>query len=192
MFKFTKTGINIIRFLIVAIIFCLIQIFMYLYANQAKIETELNENMMQNQKEFISEQKETEEADIWQIEIEKIGLVANISEGTTKEILNKYIGHFVETQKEEGNIGLAAHNRGYEINYFEKLKLLKEGDEIQYKHNQYENTYEVIKNIIIKDTNWEYLENTEENQITLITCVENEPEFRRCVQAVEKEEEEIY
>ena len=48
------------------------------------------------------------------------------------------------------------------------------------------------KNIIIKDTNWEYLENTEENQITLITCVENEPEFRRCIQAVEKEEEDIY
>ena len=42
---------------------------------------------------------------------------------------------------------------------------------------------------IIKDTEWEYLDNTEENMLTLITCVENEPEYRRCVQAVEKEEE---
>ena len=45
--------------------------------------------------------------------------------------------------------------------------------------------YEVIKNKIITDTDWEVLENTEENTLTLITCVENEPNYRRCVQAVE-------
>ena len=28
---------------------------------------------------------------------------------------------------------------------------------------------------------------TEENRITLITCVENEPEYRRCIQGIEKE-----
>ena len=42
---------------------------------------------------------------------------------------------------------------------------------------------------IIKDTEWKYLKNTEDNRLTLITCVENQPEYRRCVQAVEKEEE---
>ena len=31
-----------------------------------------------------------------------------------------------------------------------------------------------------------FLEKTEENTITLITCVENEPEYRRCVQAIEE------
>lgn len=129
---------------------------------------------------------------IWQLEIEKISLVANISEGTTKEILNQNIGHFTETQKEDGNIGLAAHNRGYNVNYFENLKLLQKEDEIKYKYGQYENTYEVIKNIIIKDTDWTYLENTEDNRITLITCVENEPNYRRCVQAVEKQKEDNY
>ena len=49
--------------------------------------------------------------------------------------------------------------------------------------------YEVEKNRIIKDTDWKYLENTEDNRLTLITCVENEPEYRRCIQAIEKEEE---
>ena len=29
------------------------------------------------------------------------------------------------------------------------------------------------------------LENTEDNRITLITCVENRPELRRCIQAKE-------
>lgn len=132
----------------------------------------------------------TEEKDIqWKLIIPKISLEAEISEGTSKEVMNKYIGHFEETSKKSGNIGLAAHNRGYEVNYFKEIKNLKEGDEIIYKYNDFNKTYLVVKNKIIKDTDWEDLEQTEENQITLITCVENEPEYRRCVQATEKKEE---
>lgn len=184
MFKFTKTSILYVSTII---IFILIQIFI----NQYKIETEINENILEDTEKIksIKEEGMQTENEIWQIEIPKISLIANIAEGTTKEILNQYVGHFQETQKENGNIGLAAHNRGYEVNYFQDLKLLKEGDEIKYKHNEFEKIYEVEKSRIIKDTDWEYLENTEENTLTLITCVENEPEYRRCVQAVEKEEE---
>ena len=197
MFKFTKTDIKFKRLILFSVIFLSILISMYLYSRTNF--NEKNENIMQINKNIISEesilsnQNPQEENYIWQIEIEKISLNAEIAEGTSKEILNKYIGHFEETQKEKGNIGIAAHNRGYDVNYFQNLRLLKEGDEIKYKYNQYENTYEVTKNIIIKDTDWQYLENTEENTLTLITCVENEPNYRRCVQAVEKEEsEEMY
>ena len=130
-----------------------------------------------------------EETDIWQIEISKINLLAEISEGTTQDTLSQYVGHFTQTSRTAGNIGLAAHNRGYEVNYFEKIKQLKEGDEITYRYNEFKNTYIVTDNIIIKDTDWEHLEATDENQITLITCVENAPEYRRCVKAIEKEEE---
>ena len=49
--------------------------------------------------------------DNWYIEIPKINLVAPISEGTTQEVMNKYVGHFENTNVWEGNIGLAAHNR---------------------------------------------------------------------------------
>lgn len=100
--------------------------------------------------------------------------------------MDKYIGHFEETTKDTGNIGLAAHNRGYENNYFERLKELKEGDKIVYYYKNTKRKYEVVKHIIIQDTDWTNLEDTEENTITLITCVENEPTYRRCVQAVEK------
>lgn len=143
-------------------------------------------------KEDIPEKSTIKEEIIntWQLEIGSIGLKAEISEGTTQEVLNKYIGHFENTSKETGNIGLAAHNRGYEVNYFERLKELKQGDEIKYQYNQYQNVYEVYKNIIIKDDDWEKLEQTEENMLTLITCVENQPEYRRCVQAREKEPQE--
>lgn len=111
---------------------------------------------------------------------------APIAEGVEAETLNLYVGHFGETSKQLGNIGLAAHNRGYEKNYFENLKKVKEKDEIKYKNDEFEKTYIVEINEIIKNTDWSYLEEDDENKITLITCVENEPEYRRCVQAVEK------
>lgn len=122
----------------------------------------------------------------WKLIIPKISLEAEISEGTSKEVMDKYIGHFEETSKKNGNIGLAAHNRGYAVNYFSQIKLLKTGDEIIYKYYNFEKKYLVIENKIIKDTDWSYLQQTEENRITLITCVENEPEYRRCIQAIEK------
>ena len=122
----------------------------------------------------------------WKIKIPKISLNAEISEGTNQEIMNQFVGHFEETSKTTGNIGLAAHNRGYKVNYFSEIKKLKEGDEIIYKYYNFEKTYIVVKNKIIKDTDWSNLENTNENKITLITCVENEPEYRRCIQGIEK------
>lgn len=47
----------------------------------------------------------------WKIEIPKINLVAEVAEGTSQEIMNKYVGHFEKTEKWNGNVGLAAHNR---------------------------------------------------------------------------------
>ena len=48
---------------------------------------------------------------IWQIEIPKINLVAEISEGTSSQVIDKYVGHFENTSIWEGNVGLASHNR---------------------------------------------------------------------------------
>ena len=186
MLKFTKTNIFCASTII---IFILIQIFIHQYP----IETEINEEIMNiqaiEQNEILEKNTEEEKEITWQIEIPKISLIAKISEGTTEEILNQYVGHFENTSRKQGNIGLAAHNRGYEVNYFKDLKLLQKGDEIKYRFNEFEKIYEVKKCRIIRDTEWEYLEETEENMLTLITCVENQPQYRRCIQAVEKEEE---
>lgn len=72
----------------------------------------------------------------WVLEIPKIDLYAEISEGTDKQTLNQDIAHFAETVREDGNIGLAAHNRGYKVNYFEKIKYLEKGDKIFYVYNR--------------------------------------------------------
>ena len=120
----------------------------------------------------------------WKIEIPAISLVANISEGTDEETLNQFVGHFELTPTKEGNVCLAAHNRGYKVNYFKNLKSLNEGAEIIYTNGEFAKTYIVNMNIKISETDWSYLENSNQNKITLITCIENEPEYRRCVQAI--------
>lgn len=153
-----------------------------------KEDTEKNSEIQNNYSVIQTEEnsKKIIEENNWEIIISQISLEASIAEGTSKEIMDKYVGHFEETSKKDGNIGLAAHNRGYAVNYFARIKELQEGDEIIYKYNDFEKVYTVVENKIIKDTDWNDLEETEENKITLITCVENEPEYRRCIQGIEK------
>lgn len=154
-----------------------------LNSNNINQSTEENIEIQNNQK--LSTNENNTQNKNWVIKIPKISLEAEISEGTSKEIMDKFVGHFEETTKISGNVGLAAHNRGYPVNYFKDIKLLKEGDEIIYKYNNVEKIYTVTENKIIKDIDWSLLESTQDNRITLITCVENEPEYRRCVQAKE-------
>ena len=124
MFKFTRAKIV---FLLCLLIFCLVQIFIYHYhkeRNKEIVEEIMKEESLVEDNAEITEEHIEQTNNIWQIQIPKISLIANISEGTTTEVLNQYVGHFENTQKELGNIGLAAHNRGYEVNYFKDLKLL--------------------------------------------------------------------
>ena len=122
----------------------------------------------------------------WYIEIPTISLKAPIQDTVNMEVLNNYVGHFEETSKTIGNIGLAGHNRGYKNNYFENINKLKIGDEIKYKYNEFEGSYYIEKIETIKSTNWSYLDNSHNNRITLITCIENKPDLRLCIQAIQK------
>lgn len=151
--------------------------------NNNILQTE-NKNTME-QLHLDSGKESSNKENIWQIEIPIIGLIAPIREGTTKEIMDEFVGHFEHTAVEQGNIGLIAHNRGYPKNYFQNIKELNVGDKIYYTYQDKTRVYYVENIIVIKETDWSYLENTEDNRITLITCVENQPEYRRCIQGIE-------
>ena len=213
MIRYTKRYVNILSLIITIIIFSFTNqisitpnkininsisnlfkrnlVLVELNSNNINQETKENialvKNQNNNDEQIINETQEKIKNVNWKITIPKISLEAEISEGTRKEVMDKFVGHFEETTKTRGNVGLAAHNRGYPINYFADIKKLKEGDEIIYKYFEFEKTYLVTENKIIEDIDWEPLENTKENKITLITCIENEPEYRRCIQAIEKE-----
>ena len=143
------------------------------FNNSVKYEIKKNINETQDN---IYDKKNTTEKETakWTLEIPRIFLEAEVAEGTSQE-----------TSKTTGNVCLAGNNRGYDVNYFQNLKLLKIGDEIKYKYENFTKEYKITENVIIKDTDLECLEETEENCITLITCVENEPQYRRCVRGVE-------
>ena len=194
MFRYSSIYINLLSFIITLIIFSIIQLFFSnydIFTKKSSLKAGFEvKNAIQEAKANENVIEKTEEKNIWYLEIPKINLKADIREGTTKEIMEDYIGHFEETKKEEGNVGLAAHNRGYKNNYFERLKELKEGDSIFYNYHGQTKEYLVTKHVIIKDTDWSYLKETEDNKITLITCVENEPEYRRCIQGEELKESE--
>jgi len=131
------------------------------------------------------------EEDIWNdsvlgiLTIEKIGLNATVKEGTSSETLLSYIGHIEETSTYDGNVGLAGHNRGCENSYFARLNELEKGDIVNYKTKFYNRTYVVDKIQVVYETDWSLLKSTEENKITMITCIAGKKEQRLCVQATE-------
>lgn len=127
-------------------------------------------------------------ANQWRIQIPKLNLDAHIEEGTNSDVLLRAVGHFEDTSSWNGNVCLAGHNRGYQCNFFQKIKNLKLGDEIIYCTKQGRKVYQVQTNKIILETDWSYLETTKDNRITLITCEENRGEYRRCIQAVQVSE----
>ena len=143
---YTNKFINFISLILTIIIFLILN---FCFLKMPKMPTEKIHDVISNIEENFKESDDkdedivVEEADLgsWYIEIPSINLKAPIEEGTSMEILNNKVGHFEETNLENGNVGLAAHNRGYEKNYFKNLKNVKINDEIFYKHESYEKRY---------------------------------------------------
>lgn len=189
MMNYNKRNLSLISFIIAIIVAIIVNII--LINSQENKEKEINSSLVLKTsitnpiKEEIIIESQYKNSSIWRIQIPSIQLDAPITEGTTKEAMRKAVGHFEETGVWEGNICLAAHNRGYKYNYFQEIKKLNIGDCIKYTNQQGTKEYKVVTNEIIKETDWKYIQETEDNRITLITCVENMPEYRQCIQAVE-------
>ncbi len=113
---------------------------------------------------------------------------APIRESVELSTLSQTIGHFPSTSLYEGNVGLASHNTGSQGDFFKNLKKISIGSEIYYQTNYGTKRYIVTTKEIIDETDWSYLQATEDNRITLITCVAGQKEKRLCVQAVESSE----
>lgn len=138
--------------------------------------------------EFIDIEATDYEPDnlIGTLQIPKINVDAEIMEGTSDEVLAYYIGHFENTSIWDGNVALASHNRGNNVvHYFQDINQLIEGDEIIYTTKVGERRYKVFSTKEIVSTDWSITEETNENIITLMTCITGQPDLRYCVQARE-------
>ncbi len=121
---------------------------------------------------------------IGRLEIPAIGLDVKVYEGTDDSALKNGVGHFSETSVWHGNVAFAGHNRGVN-RYFGEIHTLEKGDKITYTTKLGSRTYKVYSVKKIKSSNLTVLDDTVTNQLTLITCVKNQPEYRWCVLARE-------
>lgn len=84
----------------------------------------------------------------------------------------------------EGNVALAAHNRG-KNSFFGQIHTLQMGARIIYSTQLGTRTYEVFSVKQVSETDMSCLDRTSENIITLVTCVRDVRDMRWCVQARE-------
>lgn len=118
------------------------------------------------------------------LKIAKLGISVKVWEGESTTSMAKGVGHYSSTSAWDGNVGLAGHNRGAKYN-IGTIKNLVAGDTITYTTIYGTRTYAVSMVKIIANNDWSYLQGTADNRITITTCLENHPESRVCVQAVE-------
>ncbi len=117
------------------------------------------------------------------LKIPSIGLTVGVYEGTGSAPLLKGAGHFEGTSIWLGNVCIAGHNRGVR-NDFGKIHTLKSGDTITFTTVLGTMTYSVssVTRVAVTDTSG--LSATSNNQITLYTCVQDQPAYRWCVKGV--------
>lgn len=179
---YSKKCINLVTLILAIVIFIQTNFLTFIIFNLKNDVVESKIAKIEENQEKLSEEETIKE---WKIMIPKINVSAEIQDGTEEEIINNYIGHFTQTPIINGNIGLVGASAGYKENYFAELEKLQEGDVIIYIKDENRKEYKVIKNVIISQTDWSYLSSTQDNRITLITGILEQPENRRCVQAVE-------
>ena len=119
------------------------------------------------------------------LKIPALDLTVKIYQGTDSAALKKGAGHFEATSIWDGNVALAAHNRGV-ANHFGKIHTLDLGDTVKLATKLGTRTYEVVSVSKISVSDTSVLNTSSENIITLITCVKNEPDYRWCVVARER------
>jgi len=116
------------------------------------------------------------------LKIPELDLSVRIYQGTGSSTLAKGVGHFTETSIWDGNVALAAHNRGAN-SYFGEIHTLELGDRITLTTKLGTRTYEVYSVSKVSETDTSALASSTDNLLTLYTCVRNQSQYRWCVQA---------
>ena len=128
-----------------------------------------------------------EDGSIGQLIIEKIDVSAPVYETDDEmEAMRKGIAHYKISSAWDGNVGLCAHNGTASYCWFRDLHKLKIGDEVVYKTALGSRIYRVSTVTEISETDWSMLGRTDDNRLTMTTCIDGKPDRRLCVQATEK------
>lgn len=119
-----------------------------------------------------------DDGSIGTLKIPAINVNVKVYDGESTANMKKGAAHFSETSCWDGNVAMAAHNRS---SYFGKIHKLENGDTMTYTTKLGTRTYEVRSVYKIRETDTSCLKESSENLLTLITCVQDQPEYRWCV-----------
>ena len=106
------------------------------------------------------------------MEIEKIGLVVTLAEGTDNKSITLSVGHFPKTAMpgQVGNFAVVGH-RSYRYGaYFNRLDELENGDIVRVKTVDGVFSYAVDSKMVVEPTETWVLEPSETATMTLVTC----------------------
>ena len=136
----------------------------------------------------LPEQAALKDGSIGVLTIDSIGVSAPVYETDDEmEAMRKGVAHYKTTSAWSGNIGLCAHNGNASYCWFHDLHKVEKGDVMTYRTALGTRTYEVSEIKEIDETDWSMLGRTEDNRITMTTCIDGKPSKRLVVQAVEKQ-----
>ena len=114
------------------------------------------------------------------------GIQIGVFGGESMESMAKGAAHFSDTGLNLGNTALIGHNRGRSNGFFSFVKDLQVGQSLTLEANGTTKTYVVAEMRKIHETETGVLSHFGNNQLTLLTCWENEKNYRRLVIAYEK------
>ena len=138
----------------------------------------------------LPEKAELKDGSIGVLTIESIGVSAPVFETDDEmEAMKKGIAHYKTTSAWNGNIGLCSHNGTASYCWFRNLHKVEKGDVVTYQTALGIRIYEVTEIKEIDETDWSMLGRTEDNRITMTTCIDGKPSKRLVVQAVEQKSE---
>lgn len=119
------------------------------------------------------------------LQIPRIDLTVNVYDVPDEvEAMRHGLAHLRETSAWVGNVGLAGHDSG-EGDFFRNLNQLSEGDEIFFTTGLGTKTYRVVSSTVVHESDWSLFGMTEDNRLTLLTCVQFDRAQRLVVQAVQ-------
>lgn len=149
-----------------------------------------NADTLSTENYTLPEDTELDDGSIGILSIPKLNLSAPVYEteaGGEIETMTKGIAHFAVTSAWDGNIGLCSHNvaPAGAVAYFRDIYKLQTGDSLSYKTALGEREYKVSTVKEIPEDDWSALTRTEDNRLTLVTCITGKPTMRLLVQAVE-------
>jgi LPXTG-site transpeptidase (sortase) family protein len=102
------------------------------------------------------------------LEVPSAGVSVMVLEGTDDDTLNRAVGHIEGTAlpDEDGNLGIAGHRDSF----FRGLRHVEKGDRISLATHQGLARYEVTEISIVRPSDIEVLDPTDQAAITLVTC----------------------